>query len=299
MNALSVKDLPAKALALKPLAVVRQTVAEFGQDNGPTLAAAIAYYTLLSIFPLILGLLALFGAFISDPATQSQLIADVAGLFPGAASLIEQTVAEVVRGRQAAGIVATLGLVWSASGVFGGINQALNQIWKVHEQRNAVANALLAVGLVFGVGVIFVASLLVSTAIQVATSFDLPVLGISLGSVPGLLALIGVIVPVFFAFGVFAFIYRFVPNLKLTWRDVWPGALFASAIFEVGKQAFSWYLGNFAHYNAVYGSIGAVIALVTWAYYAALVILLGAELNHVLAKLRNEAATREAERGGG
>jgi membrane protein len=267
---------------MKALSVARQVISEFGRVNGTILAAAIAYYTLLSIFPLILGLLAIVGMVISDPETQGKLIADVAGLFPGSEQLIQSTILEVVDGRQTAGIVATIVLIWSASGVFGGISQALDRIWKVPQSRNVVLNAVLAVGLVFAVALIFVASLVLSAGLRIAQNLNLPLLGISLGSVPFLFALIGFVVPFLLSFGIFAGIYGFVPNVHLTWQQVWPGALLASLLFEVSKQAFAWYLSSFANYNAVYGSIGAVIALATWAYYAAIVLLLGAQLNAVL-----------------
>lgn len=267
---------------MRALTVARQVITEFGRVNGTILAAAIAYYTLLSIFPLILGLIALVGLIIGNPETQRRLVADVAGLFPGSDQLIQSTIRQVVQGRGTAGIVATLGLVWSASGVFSGISQALDRIWKVPESRNLALNTVLAIGLVFAVGLIFVASLVLSAGLRLAENLDLPLLGVSLGAVPFLFDLVGLVLPLLITFGIFAAIYRFIPNIRLTWPQVWPGALLASLLFEASKQAFAWYLSSFAHYNAVYGSIGAVIALLTWSYYAAIVLLLGAELNAVL-----------------
>lgn len=264
---------------MRAFLVARKVFEDFGRHDGPLLAAAIAYYTLLSIFPLILGLIALLGLIVSDPSTRTEFIAAVASLFPGAEPLIQSTVFQVVEGRGTAGAIATIGLIWSASGVFGGISRALDIIWHVPQSRNVVVNSLLGVGLVFGVGIIFVVSLLLSAGLRVVHDSSLPWLGIPLGSIPLLFGLIGFVVPFAITFGIFAGIYKFVPNARLTWQQVWPGALLASVLFELSKQLFAWYLATFANYNAVYGSIGAVIALVTWAYYVAIVLLLGAEVN--------------------
>ncbi len=275
---------------MRAFKVAQATIEAFGRDNGTTLAAAIAYYTLLSIFPLILGLLALLGAIVSDVIARDRLLVEVAGLFPGAEPLIVSTITQVVRGRSTAGIVATVGLIWSASGVFGGISLALNQIWQVKEQRSFIVTALLAVGLVIAVGLIFMASLVLTAGLRLAESFNMPLLGVALGQTPFLFPLIGLLLPFLITLGVIAGIFRWIPHVDLSWRHVWPGALFAAVLFEIGKQAFAWYLSSFANFNAVYGPIGAVIALVTWAYYMAIVLILGAELNAVLAGVKQEAA---------
>ncbi|MGH2459179.1 MAG: YihY/virulence factor BrkB family protein [Chloroflexota bacterium] len=275
---------------MKVISVVRELIADFGEDRGSLLAASIAYYTLLSIFPLILGLLALAGVFFSDPATRDRLVHGIASAFPGSETLILGTVDDVVRGKGPAGIVATLGLIWSASGVFGAMSTALNAIWRVPHQRNVILNALLAIGLVLAVGLVFVASLVLSTVLTVAAKLDVPLLSVSLDQVPLLFPLLSLALPLAITFAIFALIYRVVPNRYLGWRDVWPGAVLASALFEVSKQVFVVYLSEFAHLNAVYGSIGAVIALLIWSYYAAIVLLLGAELDAVLWRGRHASA---------
>jgi len=273
---------------MRAISVIRETVAAFGRDNATLLAASIAYYTLLSIFPMILGLLAIAGVVFTDPATRDRLVRGIASVFPGSENLILATINQVVQGRGPAGIVATLGLLWSASGVFSTINVALDTIWKVPRRRNLIESALLALGLVLAVGLAFVVSLLLSTALTIATSLDLPLLGVRLSDVRLLLPLLSVALPFCVTFAVLALIYRYVPSRRLDWRVVWPGALLASVLFEMSKELFVWYLSRFADLNAVYGSVGAVIALLTWAYYAAIVLLLGAEFQATLARRRRE-----------
>src|SRR5439155_20436877 len=99
--------------------------------------------------------------------------------------------------------------------------------------------------------------------------------------------------PLLITFAIFLLLYRWVPNVTVAWTCAWPGALLAAVLFEASKQLFAFYLSSFAHLNAVYGSIGAVIALVTWAYYSAIVLLLGAEFDVALDRFR------EAKRSSG
>jgi membrane protein len=271
------------------VSVIEDTVTAFGRHNDTTLAAAIAYYTLLSVFPLILGLLALVGAIVSDPSARAQLVGDVAGLFPGATELIQSTVDDVVNGRQAAGLVATAGLIWSAGGVFGAMTLALDRIWHAPRERSIFESAAISILLVLAVGITFIVSLVLSTALEVAVQFRLPLLGVSLSDLPLLLPVLGVALPLVITFGIFALIYWWVPNVRLTWRCAWPGALLAAILFEASKQAFAIYLSRFSHLNAVYGSIGAVIAMITWAYYVAIVFLLGAEFNVAVERRRARA----------
>jgi membrane protein len=260
--------------------VIKATIKGFAEDNCWMLAGSIAYFTLLSIFPLILGLLAILGIILQNPATQTHLIADIAGLFPGSSDLIRGTVHAVIVGRGLAGVVATLGLIWSASGMFAALNFSLNAVWGVAEQQSFLVSTLIAIALVFGVGIIFIVLLALSAALQLASKLNL--LGMTLGALPILFPLVNLILPLIITFGIFAFIYGVVPNCNLSWPEVWPGALLGSVLFEIGKQAFVFYLGTFANFSAVYGPIGAVVALVTWAYFAALVILIAAEFNKAL-----------------
>jgi membrane protein len=269
---------------VKAVSLARATFDAFGRNNGTILAAAIAYYTLLSIFPLILGLLALLGIFFNDPAVREEFVAAVAGIFPGSEPLIQQTVEQVVAGRGPAGVIATLGLIWGGSGVFGGISFAMDRIWRVDQTRNPILTTARAVALVPAVAIIFVASLFLSAILRIAGELGVPVLGTNLASLPLLFPILGFALPLVITFVIFCLIYGLTPDRVLLWHQIWPGALLASVLFEAGKQVFAWYLSAFAQFNTVYGSIGAVIALVTWAFYAAILLLIGAQLNAVLSE---------------
>ncbi|HEX5415084.1 MAG TPA: YihY/virulence factor BrkB family protein [Chloroflexota bacterium] len=267
---------------MKIVRIIRAVIDKYNRDNGNLLAASLAYYTLFSIFPLILGLVAIAGFLVPSNGARDNLIHAIAQQFPGSSSLIESTIQQIIEGRGAAGIVATLGLIWGASGVFSALTVSLDRIVGAWQPRGFVGSTLLALSLVFGVGLLFVASLVVSTILRIAFTTRLPVVGITLNDVPVLYAVVGLALPLLITFLAFAFLYHFVPSVHLEWNNIWPGALLAAVAFELAKQVFVLYLGSFAQFNAVYGSIGAVIILLTWAYYAAIVILVGAEFNVVL-----------------
>ncbi|HUX87444.1 MAG TPA: YihY/virulence factor BrkB family protein, partial [Chloroflexota bacterium] len=248
---------------------------------------------LLSVFPLILGIVAIFGFVFNDPAVRAQFINSVAALFPDSANLVESTIEQIVRGRGAASVVAVVSLIWFGSGVFGAIAQALDVIWQVPRERGLIQSAVLGVVMVLGVGVVFLAVLVLSAALSVAASFQIPFLGWSLANIPFLFAFLSLILPWVVTFVIFAVVYKYVPNTSLSWKDAWPGAVLASVLIEVSQQLFVWYLRNFAAFNAVYGSIGTVIVFLTWADYAAIVLLIGAEFNATLARHRRGSGLAE------
>jgi membrane protein len=257
----------------------------FLTDDCATRASVIAYATLLSLFPMLLALLALVGNIIADPTTQAGLIAGVASVFPGADDLIQQTVASVIKNRGSATLFATLTLLWSASGVFSAMNRNLNAVWKVPKERGLIESSVLAVFMVVVVALVFLVSLVLSTVLGFARQFTLPFVGLAPLSAPGVYPLLALALPALTTVGLFTLIYRFIPNTAVKWSFAVPGGITAGLLFELGKQLFAFYLSSFAHFDAVYGSIGAVIALLTWAYYSSGILLFGCEISHAAAIL--------------
>src|SRR5579875_2168486 len=269
---------------MRAVTIARATLAGFTRDRGTLLAAGIAYYTLLSTFPMILGLLAIVGSVLSEPTMRERLVRGMAEAFPGSETLIARTVADASSGREAAGLVAVLALLWSASGVFSAISTALDAVLHLPHRRSIVRSILVAIGLVLGVGVIFVVSLLVSAVVAFLTTAGALLPTPWPNGLGPLIAVLSPVISLLVTFAVFTGIYRFAPSRPMRWSMTWPGAVLASVFFEASKLVFVWYLNTVAHLNAVYGPVGTVVAFVTWAYYAAVILLLGAELNVVLAR---------------
>jgi membrane protein len=263
------------------LTLLVRTWLAFSRDDGPTMAASIAYYALFSLFPLLLLLIAVGGMILAPPDAQQLALDLAAGYLPAATDLIRSNVDQVVRARSTIGALALVGLFWSASGVFGAIYRAVNRAWGHDTQRSFWKRKLSALLTTFSIGGLFVIMTVYSAMISFIRGWRVPVFGWQPFADPGIGRLVGwisALVPLLASIALFTLIYRTMPRASVTWRDVWPGGLAAGLVWETAKQLFTWYLANFARYSLVYGSLGAIIAFLFWSYLSAVILLLGAEL---------------------
>ncbi|HET7386380.1 MAG TPA: YihY/virulence factor BrkB family protein [Nocardioidaceae bacterium] len=257
---------------------------EFVDDECPQLAAAISYHVLLSIFPLIILLVSLFGLVVDDRSVRDNVVAGVTTYIPltphGTRSL-EQLVTQMQGGSAALGIAGVVGLVISASGMMTATRRALSAAWDAHSRRNFVRGKLFDLLLVGVAAVVLGVSFGLTVAVRLARSGSegaahaLGPLG-PLATTAGWL--VGFLVPLLLAFALFSFFFAVVPAVPTQWLRIWPGALVGAVGFQLLKEAFAFYLDHFAHYNAVYGSLGAAAAFIFFVYLSANVFLLGAEV---------------------
>ena len=272
-----------------------RVIREMKDDDATHLAAGVAYYAMFSLFPLLLGFLAISGLVLNSEGLEQKFMDFVTDNLPGSEQIVKENVGQVVRFRGLLGIGAFIGLLWSASAVFGAINRAVNRAWDIRQDRPFYIAKPRQLAMALGVGILFLLSTSATSAIQVFTdpSRDLGVpgqdflLGIGLGH----LALR--MVPWAMTLLIFLMVYRFLPDCKTYWRFIWPGAVVASVLFEVAKSLFVWYLNNIATYDQVYGSLTSVMALLFWIYISALILILGAEISSEYGRMR-----LEQERGG-
>ena len=272
------------------VALLLRTIHEMSDDDGTHMAASVAYYALFSLFPLLLGLIAIMSIFMEPEDLQTRLIDFTADYLPGSAELIETNVDAVLRLRGAVGAFAVLGLIWSSSAIFGAVTRSVNRAWDVHTDRPLFLSKPRQMGMALGVGALFLLSLTAATFARAATrlaEYDLP----------GLDFLVNTFARVFFQGGsftltvcVFLFIYKFMPNTKTYWRYIWPGAVLAAVLFELSKNLFILYLNQFASFGNVYGSLTPVIVLLLWAYVSSLILILGAELSSEYGRMRRGVA---------
>jgi len=262
----------------------------FLTHQGNANAAAIAYYTLFSIFPLTLLLISL-GSFVLDSQQAQQAALNAVGTYlPFATELVQRNIERVLQLRGTASVIGVVGFIWAASGVFGSLSRAVNLAWDLERPRPAWAERALAAGLVLLVALLFSLSLFSTAAFEVVDRLarsllpGAPISGLSL------MDLATRILPYIFTVLLFCFLYAVLPNARVAWSEVLPGALMASIAWEVAKNAFTFYLRSFATYNLVYGSLGAVIALLLWSYISGLIILLGAEFTVQYARRRRGEA---------
>lgn len=253
-------------------------ICEYLRRNCSHSAGAIAFYTLFSMFPLFLfltiGLTYIFGP--ETAQEEDQLIDSIASLIPVSRSFVGDTIHNVTSARDEVALISLVGVVWASTAMFGAIRKGVNNAWGIREARPFLKERLIDFGLVFAAGFL-VTLLLFSTAVfeiireivtQVAPEADL-FSGLVWSLVPAL------VTPVLI-FLTFLGMYRFLPNTEVRTRDVWPWALISSLAFNAASLAFVWYLSVFPHYNVLYGSIGAVLGLLTWVYLSATIVLFGA-----------------------
>ncbi len=263
----------------QPVQLTGRVFKEMKDDDATHLAAGVAYYAIFSLFPLLLGFLAISGIVLNSPELQREFLNFVADNLPGSESFVVGNVGEIVRFRGALGVAAILGLFWAASAVFGAISRAVNRAWDVQQDRPFYIAKPRQIGMAFGVGFLFLLSISASSAIQFLVNQDLDIAGQKLFLDIGYLHLALRAIPWAMTFSIFLLIYRFLPNCKTYWRYVWLGAAIAAGLFEIGKNIFVWYLGSFANYEQVYGPVASVMIFLLWAYLSSLVLILGAEIS--------------------
>jgi membrane protein len=270
-------------------AVLKEAGQEWLDDDATRLSAALAFYTILSIAPLLVIATAVTGMVLGDEAASGQLERQVRGFSGDAgAEVLKTTVQNADRPKTGAlaTVIGVVTLLFGASGVFAELQGALNTAWDVKPKPGrgiwgVVRDRFLSFGMVLVVGFLLVVSLFVSTALS-AMSAHLT------GLVPGLSTLM-MAANFLVSFGVvsllFAAIFKFLPDAKIAWRDVWFGALVTAGLFTLGKFLIGLYLGT-AGVATPFGAAGSVVAFVVWVYYSGLIVFFGAELTQVVAKHR-------------
>jgi len=268
---------------LRLLAV--RTVKEFGDDNCSQMAAAISYYVLFSLFPLLIFSVGIMGVMLQDSELQDDLIEVVLEYIPLSEDGGQNDVSEAVRdiagaGSGAVGVLGLFGMAWSGSNLFGVIRRSLNLAYDLDVHRPLVRQKLLDLGMVAGFAPLGIASLAGTAAIRFVreSSEYVPLLSDASQALGIVWDVLPLLVPVSISFVAFVVLYWIVPATKVKIRDVLFGAALAAILFEFAKVGFTIYLANFSNYNVVFGSLGAVVAFLFWVFLSANIMLLGAEL---------------------
>lgn len=283
-----VKDVYDKANRLSGgiLGIVRRAWQQFGDAGGSAAAAAIAYYALFSLFPLLLLLIAVGGRFLQSEQVYGLVLDMVRNVMPASQGLVEENLQEVMRLREPVGIVGVVGLLWSASGVFTLLIRNIGKAWEQAAQRSFVQRRLMAIAIVGLLLILLVLSVASTTAFSVLPrSVPQRWVEIVIYKTP-IWAVLSTVIPWVLSLFLFVALYRWVPNTEVTWRQaLWGGAVAASG-WEVAKRGFAWYLrAGLARYHVVYGSLGAVVALMFWIYLSSWIALFGA---HISAAIQSE-----------
>ena len=269
--------------------ILKETFDGWSEDKASRLAAALAYYTVFSLAPLLILVIAIAGSVLGEEAARGQVVGQLGQLVgTQGAEVIETVIASAGNPGKSAGILASLisigVLIFGATGVFIQLQDALNTIWEVapKPERNLktfIFSRFLSFGMVMGIAFMLLVSLVISAALAFLSKYlD--------GIAPGM-EFVWSIVNICISFGVitllFALMFKYLPDVKIAWGDVIIGAMITALLFTVGKYVIGLYLGT-STFSSAYGAAGSLVVLLFWIYYSAQIIFLGAEFTQVYAR---------------
>jgi membrane protein len=273
--------------------LIRHAASCWLEINAPRLGAALAFYTMLSVAPLLVVCVGIAGLVFGTQAAQDQVAAQIQTITgPAGGEAIRSLLAQASAGSH--GIIAAgvgfLTLLFGASGVFGELHDSLNLVWGVKSGSTGglmgmVKYRFFSFAMVIGVGFLLLASLVVSAAIAAAGKFFQSYL-----PVPApLLQFASIVVSFLIVTVLFALLYKIVPEVHIQWEDVWIGAAVTSLLFSLGKFLIGLYLGE-ASIASAYGAAGSMVVFTVWVYYSAQIFFLGAEFTHAFARRHGSRA---------
>lgn len=259
------------------LNILRHAVKRFTVTNAPQAAAALSYYAFFSLFPLLLVSIAGGSYFISTQRIYQNVTQLVHSVIPVSTELIDENLREVLDARDTVGILGLLTLLWSASGFFSNLATNINLAWPKASRRNFFQNRLAGLSIIGGLSLLFLLSLVVDWVLQLIPFMDFWSASPSAESLWRLISGFATWLMVFF---IFLALYRWVPTSRVHWNATIWGALVASLGWKAATAGFSWYLqSGFGRYQVVYGSLGAIVALLFLIFIVAVITLFGAHLS--------------------
>ena len=281
------EELPRGRVAWRGRAIYR-AVRTLIREGGIDMAASLAYFTVMSFFPII-ALVAIGVALFADPDTVGRGVAALTvQYFPASADLLTEAVKELFKGRLALGIVALAGTLLGANGLFMAASRAVNRLFGA-ESKGFFSTTLSEATVASSVIVLFCLSLLLTALFQVGLGFHSALtdrLGSGAGYLLWLMGALSTLVPALITALLFTTVYRYMPNVPVYWRDAAYGGLVAMFLFEFGKHLFFWFSGMATQRSVIYGPVAAFVVLLMWSFLAGLIFLYGAALTRAAGELR-------------
>ncbi|MEK6282195.1 MAG: YihY/virulence factor BrkB family protein [Acidobacteriota bacterium] len=262
--------------------ILSHTLHQFHENDLFTSAAAMSYFGLMALFPALLLLLAIG----NQITAASELLTRAVDVYPGSAKFLRDTIRSLSSVGPGIIITCVIVVLWAGSWVFAVIERALNRIWG-STSRTFWHGRALTVGMIGIIGILLASSVVLTSVVVTLREMAgrlsprqlarYPVM-LSMGSVfwQGIYAVLSFLVTVV----LFVIVYRFMPKAEVSLRDTLPGAILGGLLWELSKYIFAWML-NYFHYDQIYGSVGAVVAVLTWSYVSSLILLFGAQLTAV------------------
>ena len=292
MTAPAAPPQPAGRVRLFLLACWRGVRELYGSE-GLTHAASIAYYALLSLFPILLLALFILNEMASDAGERDTVVRFVFRYFPRQFDFISGQLDAFQQQPVTFGFWGVLALVWASLGVFNAVTAAVNHAWAVEKQRSFLGHRLIGFAMMVSAGLVLMLGLVIASLVRLAETR----LSDAFERSPLLDWLSGIVasyVATFLLICCVALIFYFVPNTKVRFRDVWPGAILVGVLWRIAFSLFSWYAADLATWNVIHGSLAAVVVFLLWIYISAVILIYGVEMTASYARLQ-EAARRHAQ----
>jgi membrane protein len=274
--------------------LLRDSFARWSEEKGTRLGAALSYYTAFSMAPLLILVIAIAGLVFGKEAAEGQIVEQLSGIMGRPSAQLIQNMVRAAQ-KPSSGVVATVvgvvTLLLGASGVMGEMKDALNRIWKVHAKRGVsgfLRTKLKAIGMVLTIGFLLLVSLVFSAALATIGKYfegalpfpEIAVQALNIAVNFGVITLL------------FAVLFKFLPDARVRWHDVWIGSAMTTTLFIIGKSGLELYLGKGA-VGSSYGAAGSVLVILAWVYYSAQILYFGAAFTKVYAE-RYGSGVREA-----
>lgn len=280
------RDLNARAGGR--LSIFRYAIDSFTRVRGSQAAAALAYYAFFSLFPLLLVLVAA-GSFLLVSNPLQHVLDLITQFLPVSRSLLETNVQRVLQSRGTVSVIGLVTLIWSASGGLAALVHNINLAWPESERRGYVQQRLLAFAMILAIFLLLIISIVVPTVIDVFKQILTPLGLSSLTTDPALWTLLLNILSWIFSFLAFFSLYRWLPNTRVEYASAFWGAILSAAALKIAIFGLTWYLSSgMNRYQLVYGSLGAVIALLIMIYITSVITLFGAHFTSAIQRYRQQ-----------
>jgi membrane protein len=265
--------------------LLKRTFDAYNAHDGTFISAAMAYYFFFTLFPLVLALTAIGSFFVETEEARQSAIEFAARTLPVFEETIARNIDLVLDQRGTIGILATLGLIYAASGLFGMLLTVVNRTWACRGARPSYIQRLLAIALVVVLALLFFAIATATTTFEAMIGTGI-VAALGAQATATLYTALSLVLSIIVTSGALLILYWKLPATTVRFADAWPAALAAGVAWEGVRQLYAWYLSRFVDFTLVYGSLAAIIGLLSWFYLTGFIILLGAELSAQIAEDR-------------
>ncbi len=272
-------QLPAPPIVRSAVEMLVRIGQNFFRNDGTHMAAGVAYYSFFSLFPLVLGIIAIASFLVSTESAQDRFTEFIANQVPGSAGrfligFIDRTL-EGELGVRAIGVISLVGLFWAGRAVLGAVHRVVNRAWRIPEPPHFITQQMGQLGVAVALGTVFFLTIAIGTLGRLITQAEAAIHNEFIHSV----TTIGVnVLSILTSIGTFTFIYKYVTDVRLLWVTALAGGIAAGLLFEAAKLAFVLYLDRFANFDRVYGGVSTVAILMLWFYVVGIIIVVGAEV---------------------